>query len=105
MTKYNYSPVSSIDVIDINRTFLMIHFKLTKTCDKNFNFLVNMLMLSKIVNSWNIEWDENLATYYWVRCENSDEILVCEKRIILKKSNPKNWLHNFFFCSNDIILY
>ena len=91
MTKFNYAPVSSCDGIDIYRSFLMIHCKLTKTCDKDLKFVANMLIQNKIVNSLKIEWDDNLATqYYWGRGEDGDEILVYEKRIILKKGNLKN---------------
>ena len=91
MSKFNYAPVSSCDGIDIYRSFLMIHCKLTKTCDKDLKFVANMLIQNKIVNSLKIEWDDNLATqYYWGRGEDGDEILVYEKRIILKKGNLKN---------------
>jgi len=62
MTKFNYAPVSSCDGIDIYRSFLMIHCKLTKTCDKDLKFVANMLIQNKIVNSLKIEWDDNLAT-------------------------------------------
>ena len=90
MTKFNYAPVSSCDGIDIYRSFLMIHCKLTKTCDKDLKFVANMLIQNKIIQL-KIEWDDNLATqYYWGRGEYEDEILVYEKRIILKKGNLKN---------------
>ena len=69
----------------------MLHCKLTKTCDKDLKFVANMLIQNKIVNSLKIEWDDNLAIqYYWGRGEDGDEILVYEKRIILKKGNLKN---------------
>ena len=49
MTKFNNVPVSSFDGIDIYRSFLMIHCKLTKTYDKDLKYVANMLIQNKII--------------------------------------------------------